>query len=162
MGLKEEWEDECNIRKIKKKLAKGIKLKQKKEWEKEVDSKTSLELVGRLGYEENGQCYVKNFDKKLRRVYSKFRLGNYIWEGVKRPDGTRVCSLCNGQENYSHILNECVVLEEKRNLHLPDIKEKNIFLLNTQNRKDVKKIITFLNECYKLRSQKIEPCFRYN
>ena len=144
--VEEIWEENGKKRKMKRRLEEIIWNYQKKDWETEIKIKPTLELIGRLGYKKEGQEYVRLFDKEYRRVFTKFKLGNYVWESKKREDGTRVCCLCNGKEDYNHIIKDCIMLKEERDkIEFLANGEGDVNCVNSLNENEMKQLILFIN-----------------
>ena len=80
-------------------------------------------------------------------------MGNYISESKKKRDnGTRICRLCNRQENYKHILRECIALKDERD-KLCDLDEGGIGIgnLNGKNKTKLYNIIKCINNWEEIR-----------
>ena len=74
----------------------------------------SMILLWNVDFKCGGNNYLNELKRNDRKTFAKFRLGNFFWESKKRKDGTRICFLCNENEDQGHILQECQGMTDKR------------------------------------------------
>ena len=62
---------------------------------------------------EWGEFYVFECDRSVRSALAWFRLGGWMWQGVK-VDECRKCPLCFENDGAAHIMSECSALVNER------------------------------------------------
>ena len=137
----------------KREVAKIIRERNQSRLTEKAKDMMSLELFCQLYSPSKLPGYLK-IPKNKRAGLAKFRLGGYIWESEKREDGSRICGLCGGSENFIHILVDCSGLTELRDTLVPEVQYDNIvqFLTSDDEEKD-KRLCLFIDAFFQKRKE---------